>query len=75
VTKYNAMYALTSVVSDLAKFLDFLNLVSSECCGTYVRVDVECSASSNRRAQVTREMKTKVSVGSQKEMKSKKIRR
>lgn len=74
-TKYNAMYARTSVVSDLAKFLDFLHLVIAECCGTYVRVDVECSASSNRRAQVTKEMKPNVSVGSQKGKKSKEIGR
>jgi len=74
VTKYNEKNARTSVVSDLAKFLDFLHPVSAERHGTYVRVDVECSASSNRRAQVKREMKPNVSVGSQKENKSKEIR-
>ena len=42
------------------------HIVSVECCGKDVRVDDECSASSNRRAQVTREMKRNVSVGSQK---------
>jgi hypothetical protein len=54
--------------------LEFLHLVSAEICGTYVRVVVECSARSNRRAQVTREIKPTVSVGSQNEKKREEIR-